>query len=148
MLLVVDVVVGIGRLLDLHAEAGGGLGCALQDAEVGFVQEELGVVVRLDAAHAEDVVEVGVGVGDQLDRDAHLGGHVQDVVGLLAGVDADRLAGAAIADHPAVLLEGADDQPAHLELVDERLARLVLLVIVSDISIGHVSWTRRRAAGG
>ena len=115
------------------------------------MEQELGVVVGLDAAHAEDVVEVGVGVGDQLDRDAHLRRHVQDVVGLLAGVDADRLAGAAVADHPAVLLEGADDQPAHLDLVDERLARLVLLVIVSDILIGligHVSWTRRRAAGG
>ena len=71
----------------------------------------------MDSANAEDVVEVSVGVGNQLDFDAHFGGHVEDVVGLFSGVDADGFSGAFVADHPAVFLEHTDEEAANLYLV-------------------------------
>ena len=78
---------------------------------------------------------------------------MQDVVGLFARIDADRLSRTAIANHPAVLLEGTDDHAPYFNLVDVRLARLVFVVLVADVGlfvghlVGHLSSTRRRAVG-
>ena len=132
-----DEVVGIGRLLDLHPELRRALGGAAQDAEVVLVHQKPRAAGGLDAADAEHVVEVPVRGGDQLDLDAHIFGEVDDVVGLFAGVDADRLARAAVADHPAVFLECADNQPAHLDFVDP----VVLVRLVGAVGlrvVGHV----------
>ena len=85
------------------------------------MQQELRAGLLPDAADAEDVVDVGVRVGDVLDGDAHVARHRQDLVGLVAGVDADRLAGAPVADDPAVLRERPDDDAADDGLVNGRI---------------------------
>ena len=82
-----------------------------------MVEEELRAGGGVDAADAEDVVDVGVGVGDELDLDAHVACEGEDLVGLIARVYADGLAGAAVADDPAVFLEHADDDAADHDLV-------------------------------
>jgi len=62
-------------------------------------------------------VDVGVRVRDALDLDAEVAGEGEDLIRLVAGIDADGFAGAAITDDPAVLLEHAHDNAADHDLV-------------------------------
>ena len=123
-----DEGVGVGRaLFDGDAEAGGdGFPAVAEEVEVGLVEEEFGAGGGVNSGDAHDVVDVGVGVGDVLDADAHVAGEREDFFGLVARVDADGFAGAAVSDDPAVFLEHADDDAADHEFVGYFHRRRVL----------------------
>ena len=114
-----DELVGVRRALrDIETEAGRGAAPTVaEEIEVGLVEEELRARCGVDAVDAHDVVDVGVGVGDELDGDAHVAREGEDFVGLVAGVYADSFAGAAVADDPAVFLEHPYDDAADHGLV-------------------------------
>ena len=67
-----------------------------------------------DGRDGADVVDVGVREQDRLGLDAELAHRGLQALGLVAGVDEQRLLGAVGANQVAVLLEGADREHAHV----------------------------------
>ncbi len=90
------------------------------------MEEELGAGGLLDAAHPQDVIDVGVGVGDDLDLQPHVSRQVQDVFCLVPGVDGDGLPCAPGADDPAVLGEDAHHDAPHHQFAYLRFCHLDL----------------------
>jgi hypothetical protein len=87
-----------------------------QEVEVLVVQQELCPGGRVYALDAQHVVDVRVGVRDEFDLDSHVPRQREDLLRLVARVDADGLAGAPVPHDPAVLLEHAHDNAADHQL--------------------------------
>ena len=86
------------------------------DGQVHRVHQERRPGRLDDGARGHDVVEVGMAGHDARDRDTHIPGQLQDLLGLVARIDHARLAAFAAANDPAVLAEETDDDTADLQL--------------------------------
>ncbi len=90
------------------AEPGGLLGHDLQLGQIVFVEEDGRAGEALELERAADVVDVGVGDEDLLEREAEIGEAAMDAADLVAGIDDDGLAGLFVAQDGAVALQRAD----------------------------------------
>jgi hypothetical protein len=92
------------------ADPGGLLIHNVELREIVLVEEDGGAGGFFEEGRAADVVDVGMGDDDLLQREFVLGEEGEDLGDAVAGVDDHGLAGGLVAEDGAIALEGADGE--------------------------------------
>lgn len=80
------------KLGDITQKASGALRRVARQQQIGWMEKEVCAGARLDVTDGEYVIDVCVRVRDQFDLDSHIPRECQDVVRLVAWIDADGFA--------------------------------------------------------